>query len=231
MTKRMILPLMFGIGGIAVLLWLAFWQLDRLKWKLDKISQIEQRMQSAPTSIPANPTEETDNYLRVAIEGEVYPDQLYVLTSQKYVGPGFRVVGRLNPGTNSLLVDLGFMLEEYRNLPPIQGRMRVTGNLLWPNEFDPSFTPEPDIAKNIWFARELESMAGVLDTFPVMVVADSVDQFVDGKWAPIDHIEPWPVTANITNDHLQYAITWFSLALVWFGMTLYLLWRIKKKTV
>jgi surfeit locus 1 family protein len=42
---------------------------------------------------------------------------------------------------------------------------------------------------------------------------------------------PLPISLNIQNDHKEYAITWFSLALVWFLMTIYLLWRIKQKTV
>lgn len=45
-------------------------------------------------------------------------------------------------------------------------------------------------------------------------------------------IEPRPVdTSGIVNDHLEYAITWFSLAGVWAGMTLYLLWRIRRRTI
>ena len=40
---------------------------------------------------------------------------------------------------------------------------------------------------------------------------------------------PLPVTVNIPNDHLQYAITWFALAAVWALMTGYLLWRIKRR--
>jgi len=32
-------------------------------------------------------------------------------------------------------------------------------------------------------------------------------------------------TARIPNDHLQYAITWFSLAAIWLGMSLFFLRR------
>jgi surfeit locus 1 family protein len=43
-------------------------------------------------------------------------------------------------------------------------------------------------------------------------------------------VTPLPVdTSGIPNDHLNYAITWFSLAALWMGMTLYLLWRIRRK--
>jgi surfeit locus 1 family protein len=33
------------------------------------------------------------------------------------------------------------------------------------------------------------------------------------------------MTANIPNDHMNYAITWFSLALIWLGMSGYFLYR------
>jgi surfeit locus 1 family protein len=37
-----------------------------------------------------------------------------------------------------------------------------------------------------------------------------------------------PVSPNLPNSHLQYAVTWFGLAAVWAGMTVYGLWRIKR---
>ena len=44
-------------------------------------------------------------------------------------------------------------------------------------------------------------------------------------------IAPVPVgTGTIPNDHLEYAVTWFSLAAVWAGMTGFLLWRIRQRT-
>ena len=67
-------------------------------------------------------------------------------------------------------------------------------------------------------------MAANLNTEPVLIIARSLTP------NPFT-AEPIPVSsADITNDHLEYVITWFSLALVWAGMTLYLLWRIKRRT-
>jgi surfeit locus 1 family protein len=43
---------------------------------------------------------------------------------------------------------------------------------------------------------------------------------------------PMPLdTSAIPNDHWQYAVTWFSLALVWFVMTVFLLWRIRQQSL
>ena len=79
----------------------------------------------------------------------------------------------------------------------------------------------PDLAKNIWIARDLPAMAAELGTEAVLIVAAETD--------PADGPDPLPVTVNIPNNHLEYAVTWFGLAVVWAGMTLWLLWRIKRR--
>jgi surfeit locus 1 family protein len=68
--------------------------------------------------------------------------------------------------------------------------------------------------ENIWFARDVAAMAAALGTEEVLVVAKRTS-FND---APVS---PLPVdTSAIPNDHLTYAITWFSLAAIWIAMTL-----------
>ena len=96
--------------------------------------------------------------------------------------------------------------------------MQITGTLLWPDDVN-SNTPDPDLGKNIWFARDIPAMADALQTAPLLVVATTT--------TPADpRLTPLPVTtANIKNDHLEYAITWFLLALVWAIMSLYLIFR------
>lgn len=74
----------------------------------------------------------------------------------------------------------------------------------------------------LWFARDVPALAGALGTEPVMVVAREVAGEAQG-------VVPVPVDASaIPNDHRQYAITWFSLAVVWAGMTVFFLWRIRR---
>jgi surfeit locus 1 family protein len=64
-------------------------------------------------------------------------------------------------------------------------------------------------------------MAAQLNTEPTFIVAN----------APTgDGIEAIGIdTSAIPNDHWGYAITWFSLALVWAVMTAALLWRITRR--
>lgn len=225
MTKRMILPLAFGVIGIAILLWLGFWQLARLDWKETILSQIEERAAAAPVALPANPDPESDNRLNVRVSAVVGFDEAHVIASKKNEGPGFLVIAPAltKPDNRKILIDLGFIPEAQKDVVRAPQEITVTGALLWPNETD-GFTPDPNLDRNIWFARDVDKMSAHFDTEPVFVVARQLETGDYGT-------EPQPIGHNIPNDHLEYAITWFSLAFVWFGMTAYLLWRIRQKTV
>jgi len=98
----------------------------------------------------------------------------------------------------------------------------VTGALLWPNETD-GFTPDPNLERNIWFARDLRAMAAAVSAEPVLIVARGST----GDPAP----RPLPVGINLPNNHMQYVITWSLLAICWLAMTGYLIYRIRAKTV
>ncbi|GGA13197.1 SURF1-like protein [Amylibacter cionae] len=235
MSARMILPLLFGIAGVATLLWLGFWQLDRLAWKEDRIGQIEARKSAAAAPLEpyfheSGPLEE-DNYRRVTFEGELTEKQAHVLTSLKFTGAGFRILQEVIWNGKPFMLDLGFVPEAQKDAPRPVGPVRVVGNILNPDDYDESFTPDPDLDKNIWFARYLPMLAEKLDVLPFMVVVETAEYRKDGAWVAYDAVTPLPVSVNIPNDHREYAITWFSLAVVWFGMTAYLLWRIRQKTV
>lgn len=221
---RYIFAVVLGVAGVAVLVSLGVWQLNRLEWKEGRLAEIAARMAADPVDVPLQPDAATQNYLRVTASGRLTGEEVHVLTSLKNVGPGFLVVARVEtPEGRTLLVDLGFV-PEARKDEPRTGGVAVTGNLLWPNEVDPWFTPDPDLAGNIWFARDLPAMAAALDAEPVLIVASAVSPA--GPPMP----DPQRVAANVPNDHREYAITWFSLAAVWLGMTLLWLWRIRRRT-
>lgn len=221
MTPRMILPLLFGLIGAAILIGLGTWQVQRLAWKQGVLANIEARISDAPVAVPETPDPERDLFLPVQVSGTLTGEQLRVLVSQKLVGPGHRIIAVLQTAdVRRLLVDLGFVaLDDAR--PAVSGPAQVIGNLHWPVETD-SFTPAPDMAAGLWFARDVPAMAKALNTEAVFLVA---------RAPVVAGVEPLPVdTSSIPNDHLGYAITWFSLAVVWLGMTLLLLWRIKRRT-
>ena len=225
MTKRMILPLLFGLIGCAILLSLGTWQVQRLAWKEGILAEIEARLAADPTPLPLAGSEAQDEYKRVTLSGTPTGEELHVLASGTSAGTGYRVVSKFLLGNGQpILVDLGLLPLDAKDAAPSTDFMQLTGTLLWPDDQNSS-TPEPDLDGNIWFARNVDTMSALLDTRPLMVVASTA--------SPSDpRLTLLPIaTANIRNDHLQYAITWFLLAAVWAGMTGYLLWRIRQRTV
>ena len=218
MRKSLMVPLIFGIAGVAVLLGLGKWQVERLAWKERVLADIEAHIRADPVDLPAEPDPQADRYLPVKVTGRIGDEALRVLVSQKQVGAGYRVISALDSGGRRVLLDRGFVPVAVSLSAPAEGEVTVIGNLHWPDE-RLSATPENDVAGNIWFARDIAQMAQVLGTEPVLVVARSVSPAQEGITAlPVD-------ASGIPNDHLSYAITWFSLAAIWAVMTGVFIWR------
>ena len=212
-------------AGLAILLSLGVWQVQRLQWKEAVLADIDARIAAEPVALPEVPDVEADRYLPVRVTGTTTGEEINVLVSTRSDGAGYRVISAFETGDGRrIMVDEGFIRTTEKDVERPPTEMTVRGNLHWPVEVD-GFTPEPDLAENIWFARDVPAMAEALQTEEVLVIARVVTG-TDARATPL------PVdTSGIPNDHLQYAVTWFGLAAVWAGMTLFLLWRIRQRKV
>jgi surfeit locus 1 family protein len=224
MVRNILFILVVGLGGVAVLLWLGFWQLERLTWKEGILAEIDSRLAAAAVPLPDAPKEATDEYRAVMLTGQAVDAELHVLTSGTAAGTGFRVISAFETDTGRrIMLDQGLLPQEAKDAPASFGPpTTLDGNLIWPDDVNSS-TPEPDLANNFWFGRDVVAMAEVLDTEPVMVVA---------RTTPDPRLTALPIgTIGIKNDHLNYAITWFMLASVWAIMSGFLLYRLTRRTV
>jgi surfeit locus 1 family protein len=163
-------------------------------------------------------SEATHEYTRVTLTGTPTGEELHVLVSGTEAGTGYRVISKVETDLGPVLVDQGLLAIDNKSAAPLVAQMQITGTLLWPDDQNAQ-TPAPDLAANIWFARNIDTMSAALDTQPLMVVAT--------RTTPADpRLTPLPVnTASIKNDHWEYAVTWFLLAAVWAIMSLYLILR------
>ncbi|MFC3614039.1 SURF1 family protein [Lutimaribacter marinistellae] len=219
--RRIFFFFAIALIGLAILVSLGVWQVQRLAWKEALLADIDARISGAPGPLPTSPDPVEDRYRPVEISGEMLADELHVLVSRKRVGAGYRIIAPFRTGDRTILIDRGFVPTADKDVSRAIGLMTVSGNLHWPDEVD-GFTPEPDIAGNIWFARDVQTMADALEAEPVLVILRSQTD---------PAITPLPVdTAGIPNDHLHYAVTWFGLALVWLAMTIFFLRRNRART-
>ena len=224
---RLLVPLLFGLFGVAILTSLGVWQLQRLEWKETVLAEIEARIGAAPVVLPDQVDPASDKYLPVSVSGRSTGQALYALVSTKERGAGYRLISAFETENGRrVLLDEGFVPVAGIDtlVAPPEAALEITGNLHWPDEVD-GFTPDPDLEAGLVFARDVPVLAGALDTEPVLIVARDVS-------GSDIRATPMPVTTvGIPNNHLGYSVQWFGLALVWAGMTAFLIWRIQRRTV
>ena len=221
--RRWILPLVLGLVVTAVLASLGVWQLRRMAWKNDQLALIQRGIEQAPIPLPAA-IDPSMKYQPVTVQGTTTGDEILVLSGTRDLGGGYQVISAFQTQDGRrIMIDRGFIPQDDRRKPRPPVALTVAGNLHWPDDKG-SATPEPDLAAEIWFAREVPRMAAQLGTQPVLVVASAVQGDAQG-------ILPLPLDiTDIPNNHLSYAIQWFSFAVICFGMTIALVWRIRRGT-
>lgn len=208
-----------GLAGVAVLLALGAWQMQRLAWKESILAEIEQTLAGPAYPLPDPAMHGKLNYQVAELNGEFVGPTLRVLVSQKLSGAGYRMISVFETDDGRRIpVDRGYVSVRAA-LPDLpQGAGTVRGVLRHPDEVD-GFTPDPDIEQALWFARDVGSMSTYLGAENTLLILRDTTISDPG-------MTPLPVTtADIPNNHLQYAVTWFALALVWLAMTAYFLYR------
>ncbi|MEL7262953.1 MAG: SURF1 family protein [Pseudomonadota bacterium] len=205
--------LIVGLVGTGILVWLGTWQVQRLAWKQDLLARIDAQIGADPVPLGDAVTPTLQRYAPVTLSGQFGQGHVRMLASRKSIGPVHRIIRPFDAeGFGRVLVDTGWQPDGAEVPAAPSASLTLIGNLDAPQEAD-GFTPGPDRAANLWFARDVPAMAETLDTQPILVVLRDAPEMNLG-------VTPWPVdTAGIPNDHLQYAITWFSLALIWGAMT------------
>jgi surfeit locus 1 family protein len=208
---------LFTVPALLILLGLGIWQVQRLHWKERLIAQRD----AAVTASPIAPPQSFDKahgleFHHIVAEGVFRNDkELYLAASSDSGGSGYQVVTPLVMSDGrTMFVNRGFVPLELkdpgkRTTGELAGTQHVAGLLRLPPPVKPSFfLPDnrPDL--NLWFWVDLPAMAqavGVADPVPFYVDADNTPN--PGGW-PKGGI----TRLDLPNDHLQYAITWFSLA-------------------
>jgi surfeit locus 1 family protein len=205
----------------AILISLGVWQLNRLQWKLGLIAQVDRNMHAAPISpdeaLAMGPSAQ---YRRVALDGRFDNAKEAYVFGTEGGAPIYHVIVPFAVGDGHVfLVDRGVVPKEKldpatRRAGQVNGDTHVIGVWRMPDQ-PGAFTPAPDTAHRIWFAHDLSGIAKVDGiaklAAPVMIEADATPN--SGSWP-----KGGQTVVTFRNEHLQYAITWFGLAAVLFGV-------------
>ena len=228
----------FAIVGVAILIGLGIWQLDRKVWKENLIATLDMRLAQPPDVLPPREswpdlTAARNEYRRVAFPAEFLPGQEALVYSAGSAlrpdvkGPGYWVFAPARlAGGSIVLVNRGFVPPEYKDPSTRpqgepEGSVDLVGVLRWPEQRG-LFSAADDVANGIWFTRDPQAMAearGWRNPAPFYVDQES-------PVPPGGLPKPGKLTVHLRDAHLQYAITWFALALALAGV--YVTWLARR---
>lgn len=224
--------------ALAVLISLGTWQVHRLAWKEALIAAAESRSVADPVAAPGPAEWQTlreDDwiYRRVSATGHYALGEVHVFMALSdpngpLGGPGYLIFAPFVTDAGwTLLVDRGFVPLDRKDPAsrpgPPEGQVTIEG-LMRHGEQPAFFTPDPNLQKNEWIVRDLPVMAGALgldaaDTAPYYVSLVASQTPPDG----LPQAGETPLT--FANSHLQYAVTWYGLAVVLVGVYAAFAWR------
>lgn len=214
----------------AVLIALGSWQIQRRTWKEGVIAALNERLAALPSVLPAPSVwpsldQASDEYRRVTFSAEFdHGREALVYAAPSALrpdasGPGYWIFtpARL-AGGGVVIVNRGFVPLAHREgvarAPgQVAGRLEIVGALRWP-ERRTWFSPSDDPNGNLWFTRDPRAIAAAkgLGKGLGSVAPFYVEQ--EGPAPPGGLPRPGKIVANLRNEHLQYAFTWFGLAVV-----------------
>lgn len=222
--------------SLSILIGLGVWQLQRLAWKENLLTRVE-ALQAAPAQSAAAALERMAagadlDFARISIECPGLASAPYLqLYSVRDGQPGARLISacQTNDGRyRTILVDRGFVDETVSARPKVnvsdRAPIAVTGVLRVPEKGN-FVSPPNDVAGNRWYVRDVPAMAKALNAdapAPLVLMAETSS---NPEWKALD---PAPLPAQITNRHLEYALTWFGLAAALVGVYVAMLWRRRK---
>jgi surfeit locus 1 family protein len=210
--------------AFVVLIGLGTWQIQRKAWKEALIAALAAQLAAPPMALPAakdwpslDPA--TDEYHRVTFGAQFdYADEALVWAAAAAFrpdvsGPGYWVFtpARLTGG-GLVMVNRGFVPDgRQKTLAQgnVSGVVDIVGVMRWPDTRH-WFTPNDEPAQNLWFSRDPQSIAAAKNL-------GAVAPFFVEQEAPVPPgglPRPGKIVVDLPNDHLQYALTWYGLALV-----------------
>jgi surfeit locus 1 family protein len=208
------------LAGLALLIGLGLWQIQRLHWKEGLIAQIEARTKGPPITLEhalALAREGRDpSYWRVRIDGRFHhalERYLYAVSDGRV---GWHVITPLETEAGEMvIIDRGFVPDELKDpssraLGEVGNVVTVTGIARAPDT-QGLFIPDNEPEANRWFWRDLQAMArsmfpeATVEVAPFYLEAEKSN--VPGGWP-----EGGQTRLALPNNHLQYAITWFLMA-------------------
>lgn len=247
-------PTLLTMAGLAVLIGLGTWQMQRKAWKEALIARVEASAKSAPVALatlvgPTGSVPADSEFRRVEVRGRFAHDQeLHVWAPGKH-GPAWNVVTPLElpDGVDDrtkrfplrrVLVIRGAVLDAVKAASSRaegnpKGEVAFVGRVRFGRKG--VFSNTTSLAKNEWYELDIDVMrkmaaaalvAGSASGTPDAALASVAPFYIEAETATGGSDGPQPQLAalNLTNRHLEYALTWYGLAVTLLAVYLVYAW-------
>ena len=197
------------------------WQMRRLTWKLDLIEQVETRLAEEATAAPLH-ADKDDAYLRINTIGVFDHDAYALIQAVTELGPGFWLMTPLVTENGILWVNRGFVPTKRasnKEWTRPAAQQSVTG-LLRISVPDGTLLQKNDPKENLWYSADIEALSAARDY--ELFLPYYIDSVHAG--AITDYPRGGMTRVRFKNNHLQYALTWYAMAVLLLGTVLYLMW-------
>jgi len=245
-ARGLLWPAVMTVAGVAILVSLGNWQLRRLAWKEGLIEAIAERVKAPPVPVEdalrrvrqAGLEPRWDfgaaEYLHVSALGKFdHARERYVYEPREQ-GPGWLVLTPLylkseasigyraypGPCAGRIVVNRGWVPDALKDpaarpAGQVAGDVQVVG-LLRKSSPGGMFTPKGDPERNIFYARDVAELYG-----PSCGYHKDRPFIIDAAAEP-PNPGGWPnggmTRLELPNRHLEYALTWYGLALALIGV-------------
>lgn len=236
-------PTTFAVVCVAILIGFGIWQVNRKTWKENLILTLNTRLAAPPQDLAPRANwprlvQEGNEYQRVTFPAEfIDGEEAFVYTPGSPLrpdvkGPGYWVLSPARlAGGSVVVINRGFVPVDRKDVATRsagvpRGIVDVVGVMRWP-ETRGMFTPADDPNGNLWYLRDPKAISDAKKW------ANAAPFYIDQE-APVPPgglPKPGRLEVHLPDNHLQYAITWFGLALAAAGV--YVVWlagRLRRRT-
>lgn len=215
---------------------LGIWQVERLGWKRDLVQRVESRVHAPPVAPPgpalwSSVSAARDEYRHVSVSGRFLPQHAVRVQAVTAIGPGYwwMVPLQREDGT-VVLVNRGLVAPDWKpestDAASDAPRHSVTG-LLRLSEPGGGFLRDNAPGQGRWYSRDVQAIASanrLARVAPYFIDADRDAALpaasANGANGPVGGL----TVLRFNDHHLQYALTWFALALMVVAAAWYV-WR------
>jgi surfeit locus 1 family protein len=234
--KPRLWPIVLWAGlGFAVLMALGTWQLFRLAEKEAQRAEIAERTKAPPVSLSEALTRRAKSsdieFVTVKARGVFdHGSERHKLASFEG-SPGWQVITPFKSDEGIVaLVDRGVVpadLKDAAKRPENLGSVELNAMVRVHGHERGFFDPDNDADGNLWYWWDVPAMLSSVAIAPDMQVAPFILQELPGS-DPNRFPRATSPEAQLRNNHLQYAVTWFAFAATLLVIAGLFIWKQRK---